>query len=87
MEVDIGKLFVRVEQNTDSAEIIIKDTGSGISEENLKKLFEPYFTTKKTGMGLGLVSTLNILKSHQADIKVESVKDVGTSFKIIFPNA
>ncbi len=86
MEVDIGKLFVRAEQNTDFTQIIIKDTGSGISEENLKKLFEPYFTTKKTGMGLGLVSTLNILKSHQADIKVESVMDVGTSFKIIFPN-
>jgi signal transduction histidine kinase len=53
----------------------------------LKKLFEPYFTTKKTGMGLGLVSTLNILKSHKADIKVESTENIGTTFKIVFPNS
>jgi len=86
MEFDEGKLFIRVNQNTDSTQIIIKDTGSGISEKNLKKLFEPYFTTKKTGMGLGLVSTLNILKSHKADVKVESVENIGTTFKIAFPN-
>ena len=86
MEPDEGKLFIGVSQNTDSTQIIIKDTGSGISEKNLKKLFEPYFTTKKTGMGLGLVSTLNILKSHKADVKVESIENIGTTFKIVFPN-
>jgi len=86
METGIGKLSVGVEQNTDSAQIIIGDTGSGISEKNLKKLFEPYFTTKQNGMGLGLVSTLNILKSHNADVKVESKENIGTTFKIVFPN-
>jgi signal transduction histidine kinase len=64
--------------------IQVKDNGSGIKEEELKKLFEPYFTTKKTGMGLGLVSTLNIIKSHQAMIEVDSRADIGTTFKVIF---
>lgn len=86
MEPNIGKLLVKVIQNLDSTKIIVKDTGSGITEENLKKLFEPYFTTKKTGMGLGLASTLNILKSHQAEVKVDSKENAGTTFTIIFPN-
>ena len=86
MEADTGKLSVIVKQTIDFTNILIKDTGSGISEDNLKKLFEPYFTTKKNGMGLGLVSTLNIIKSHKADIKVESKENVGTTFIISFPN-
>ncbi len=87
MEANVGKLSVKVIQTLDAAQIVVKDTGSGISEENLKKLFEPYFTTKKTGMGLGLASTLNILKSHKAEVKVDSRKDHGTTFTIIFPNS
>ena len=55
-----------------------------IIEEELKKLFEPYFTTKKTGMGLGLVSTLNIIKSHKANIEVDSKQGAGTTFRVVF---
>ncbi len=86
MEANTGKLCVHILHNIDATQIVIKDTGSGISETNLKNLFEPYFTTKKTGMGLGLASTLNIIKSHKADIKVESKENVGTTFTIVFPN-
>ena len=86
MEANTGKLSVHILHNIDTTQIMIKDTGSGISEANLKNLFEPYFTTKKTGMGLGLASTLNIIKSHKADIKVESKENVGTTFTIVFPN-
>lgn len=78
-------LTVSLTQNIDQTTILIKDNGSGMSEDQLKKLFEPYFTTKKTGMGLGLVSTLNIIKSHKALIEVDSKPLVGTSFKVIFP--
>jgi PAS domain S-box-containing protein len=77
-------LAVSLTQNLDQTVIQIKDNGSGIKEEELKKLFEPYFTTKKTGMGLGLVSTLNIIKSHKANIEVDSKDSVGTTFKVIF---
>lgn len=77
-------LSVSLKKNLEQTIIQVKDNGSGIREEELKKLFEPYFTTKKTGMGLGLVSTLNIIKSHEAIIEVDSKPQVGTSFKVIF---
>jgi PAS domain S-box-containing protein len=78
-------LSVSLTQNIDHTYLTIKDNGSGMSEDQLKKLYEPYFTTKKTGMGLGLVSTLNIIRSHKALIEVDSKPSVGTCFKIVFP--
>jgi PAS domain S-box-containing protein len=77
-------LSVSLNKSIEQTVIQVKDNGSGIREDELKKLFEPYFTTKKTGMGLGLVSTLNIIKSHQALIEVDSKTDIGTTFKVIF---
>lgn len=64
--------------------VTIADNGCGISEQNLSRLFEPYFTSKRNGMGLGLASTMNILQSHKANIEVDSVVDEGTSFRITF---
>ena len=55
-----------------------------ISEENLTRLFEPYFTSKLNGIGLGLASTLNIIKAHKGMIEVKSVVGEGTSFYISF---
>ncbi len=63
----------------------ISDRGCGISEENLSRLFEPYFTSKRNGLGLGLAATLNILQSHKANIEVNSTINVGTMFTITFP--
>ncbi len=62
----------------------ISDQGCGISEENLTRLFEPYFSSKRNGIGLGLASTLNILQSHKANIEVSSEVDQGTSFIMTF---
>lgn len=62
----------------------ISDQGCGISEENLSRLFEPYFSSKRTGVGLGLASTLNILQSHKANMEVSSELNVGTSFIMTF---
>jgi len=85
MEENRGVLAVR----TDSAEgrclVIIADNGSGIPKENLGRLFEPYFTSKNNGIGLGLAATLNILQSHKATVEVESEVGVGTTFYISFP--
>lgn len=86
MESEDSLLTLSLAQNLEQTVILIKDNGSGIKEEDLKMLFEPYFTTKKTGMGLGLVSTLNIIKSHKAQIDVDSKLGVGTTFKVTFPN-
>lgn len=84
MDKEDSLLTVGLSKGIDHTVIMIRDNGSGIKEEELKKLFEPYFTTKKTGMGLGLVSTLNIIKSHKANIEVDSKLGVGTTFKVVF---
>jgi PAS domain S-box-containing protein len=86
MEKENGLLTVALQHSMEQTVIQVKDNGSGIGEDQLKKLFEPYFTTKKTGMGLGLVSTLNIIKSHKAGIEVDSKTGHGTSFRIVFAN-
>lgn len=66
-------------------QVSIADTGCGISEENLKHIFEPFHTTKSNGTGLGLAVVRNIMNHHKADIKVESEVGKGTRFIIRFP--
>ncbi|MCS7052727.1 MAG: ATP-binding protein, partial [Ignavibacterium sp.] len=67
--------------------ISVSDTGVGISEENLSKIFEPYFSTKQkdTGSGLGLFITSQLVKDMNGYIDVESKLNVGTTFKIFIP--
>lgn len=65
--------------------IDIIDHGIGIPKENLTKIFDPYFTTKKKGNGLGLATTYTILKSHGGNIFVESTPEVGTAFHLYVP--
>lgn len=87
MEPGVGELDVDIQTTNFIHKVIIKDNGCGIPEENLSRLFEPYFTSKRNGMGLGLASTLNILQSHKAHIDVSSSKNEGTTFVITFPTA
>ncbi len=63
----------------------IRDNGGGISEEDRQRLFDPFFTGKSGGMGLGLTATQNILKSHKGTIEVESTLGNGTTFRLYFP--
>ncbi|MCK5706561.1 MAG: PAS domain S-box protein [Candidatus Aureabacteria bacterium] len=65
--------------------ISISDQGTGIEKQNLKKIFDPYFSTKEQGSGLGLTTTYYIIKNHMGHIKVESEKDNGTTFSIYLP--
>jgi signal transduction histidine kinase len=69
--------------------IVIKDTGSGISSENLKKIFDPFFTTKPLGKGtgLGLYISYGIIEKHQGILAVESTPGEGTTFTIKLPVA
>ncbi|WP_211530292.1 PAS domain S-box protein [Methanocalculus chunghsingensis] len=70
---------------SDSILITITDQGTGISQENLTKIFDPYFTTKKVGNGLGLASCLSIIQRHGGTITVDSEVGVGTTFTISLP--
>lgn len=67
-------------------EIEISDKGIGIPQENMDKIFEPYFTTKRLGIGLGLALTKRIIEEHSGRIEVESGED-GTSVKVFLPVA
>ena len=84
MEEGSGKLKIVMRNSANEHIIEISDNGCGISEENLSHLFEPYFTSKRNGMGLGLASTLNILQSHKAYIDVQSTLGEGTTFFLTF---
>jgi PAS domain S-box-containing protein len=84
MDKEKKLLSLSLNKTFDQTIIQILDNGHGISEDDMKRLFEPYFTTKKSGMGLGLISTLNILKSHQAIIEVDSKYGKGSVFRVIF---
>lgn len=65
--------------------ISVKDQGHGISEDNLFKIFDPYFTTKRTGSGLGLTSSYSIIQKHHGKIEVKSKLGKGTIFQIFLP--
>lgn len=69
-------------QEQDKIIISIQDTGQGISQNKISKLFTPYFTTKAKGTGLGLVIVQKIIEAHNGTIKVESKENVGTTFYI-----
>lgn len=87
-----GQLVVLLEQNTNELIIKISDTGFGISEENIEKIFTPFFTTKEAGKGtgLGLPLAYGIVKMHKGSINVKSNADpkkgaTGTTFTIRIP--
>jgi PAS domain S-box-containing protein len=90
-----GKIYLRVKKigrlpeseklNEEYFVIEIEDTGCGISKENMKKLFTPFFTTKTNGTGLGLAISKRIIEDHGGIISVESELNKGTIFKIYLP--
>ena len=65
--------------------ISIEDHGTGISKEDLERIFDPYFTTKKEGSGLGLAVSLSIIRNHNGHITVDSQVGVGTTFHVYLP--
>jgi len=81
----VGEHATTTENTGEAVRIIIADTGEGISEENLSKIFEPYFTTKDNGTGLGLTLVFKIVKEHQGEINVRSRKGKGCVFMITIP--
>lgn len=82
---DGGKLTVKISPDGDFVRFEVSDTGSGISPENLTKVFEPYFSTKETGTGLGLAIVQKIVELHTGTIDVESAEGEGTKFTVRLP--
>jgi len=84
MEREKGILKITASLKDKILLVMISDNGKGIAASDLGKLFDPFFTGKQTGMGLGLTSTKNILNSHSAHIDVKSEPHKGTTFYINF---
>jgi signal transduction histidine kinase len=63
----------------------ITDTGAGVPKENLEKIFEPYFTTKSNGLGLGLAITKRVIEDHGGKIDFLSSESAGSEVSITFP--
>ena len=77
--------FSHGEESSAWCEIIIADTGQGISPEYLAKIFDPFFTTKVGGTGLGLAIAYRIIDDHGGTIAVEAEEGKGTKFRILIP--
>lgn len=91
-----GNLYIRIENYRNIGEIknlkkgiyirvTITDEGHGISPENLSRVFEPYFSTRTTGRGLGLTSVYSIIKKHDGIITIDSTPNVGTAIIFYLP--
>ena len=78
-------VFVTVFRQDNEVKIAVKDNGKGISKENKERVFEPKFTTKSSGMGLGLAIIKNIIENYNGTITFETEPNVGTEFLVSFP--
>ena len=83
-----GTLRIRGERQTGRrVGIAFTDTGTGIAPEHLKRIFDLYFTTKEKGNGIGLSMVYRTVQMHDGDIEVQSTPGVGTTFKVLLPQA
>lgn len=82
-----GKLTVSVWEQGDEIHMAFQDTGMGIPEPHLSKIFDPFFSTKTDGTGLGLAVSYGIIEGHGGQIEVQSKVDEGSTFTVILPQA
>ncbi len=82
MEKGVGILHIKTRKENGKCIIEFKDNGTGMDEETLQRLFEPYFTSKQKGNGLGLTNTQNIILNHQGSINAHSKSGKGTTFVV-----
>lgn len=82
---DGGKLTVSTKASDSKAAIVIEDTGIGVSKENLSKVFDPFFSTKETGLGLGLAMTRRVVEEHGGKVDFQSREGKGSTIIMSFP--
>jgi signal transduction histidine kinase len=80
-----GELIITTNKTQDSVEIIVQDTGVGIASENLEKIFNPFFTTKAQGQGLGLAVCKRLVEAQGGEITVKSELGNGSTFTVSLP--
>lgn len=80
-----GSLVITAERRGKEAEITVSDTGAGIARERIKKIFLPFYTTRDTGVGMGLALVHKVITSHGGRIEVASEEGKGTTFTVTMP--
>jgi len=84
-----GEIKIRTEKallkGEPAIKLIVKDSGIGITEKDFNQIFDPFFSTKERGSGLGLSIVYKLVEGHQGEIKVESKEGKGTKFIIFLP--
>ena len=80
-----GTIAVNAAKSQGKIEILVADQGEGISPKNLENIFNPFFTTKANGVGLGLAIVAKIVDEHQGEISASSDLGKGTTFRIVLP--
>ncbi len=82
---DGGTITIKAECKENSVEVKLRDVGTGMNKETLERLFEPLYTTKQKGIGLGMSTVRDIIKHHKGEISVESREGEGTEFTVKLP--
>jgi signal transduction histidine kinase len=81
-----GRIVIAVDKEGKNYIVVkISDSGCGMTEEEIAKIFNPEYTTKEKGVGLGIPLAFEIIRGHGGDIRVLSRKDKGTTFEVILP--
>jgi signal transduction histidine kinase len=80
-----GKIILSARRDGQNAVLAVRDTGFGIPKDSLERIFDPFFSTKLTGTGLGLALTQQIVAEHGAQLSVDSTVGVGSEFRIVMP--
>jgi len=80
-----GTIHVDLSEKSNSYRIGIRDTGAGIDQDTINKIFNPFFSTKDKGSGLGLPIVKNIIEAHNGEIRINSDSDSGTEVMILLP--
>ena len=80
-----GIIYVKVSAEDNAVTIVFEDEGEGIPEDIMEKIWDPFFTTKAKGTGLGLGIVRNIIESHDGTVSIGNKPDTGTIVKIILP--
>lgn len=80
-----GRVSVSLAAQKDFMDVTVSDTGSGIAEEDLPRIYDPYFTSKPAGTGLGLAVVQKIMDAHGGVVQIESKAGIGTTVTLRFP--
>jgi two-component system, NtrC family, nitrogen regulation sensor histidine kinase NtrY len=84
-EQAVKQILIAVKEESNNAVILVSDNGKGIEKEYFERIFEPKFTTKTSGMGLGLAIIKNIIENYHGTITFETQQGKGTTFKVVLP--